>query len=421
MLIKRVFPNFRISEFGKVLVGYASSQFLSKALNMLSGFLVIRMMNPDEIGLYNGVGIYLGYIVIGHFGILNGLGRELPFQMGKGNIDSAKNLASASWVLSLIVSTIASLIFGVIGIINLIKGNYTIGFVYLSYVVTGFFYLLNSQFLPVLYRNNSDFNSLSKQSIKFGISNIVTVFLVYFFGFKGLILRGMLLPVYQYYLLYKNRPINIEWKFGLSDYKTLFKTGFPIFIIGYINSLWTTVLNQVIFVTGGAFYFGIYSLSNLIQGAFGVIPTAFGVITYPRMTIMFAEGKQVSEIIKANIKTLKFQFVFLLTAAIIIAAVLPILIPIILPKYSNGIIAAQWMCFVPVIQSFDSLNNIYNVVKQQKYLLISLLVGALVGIAYTMICIHFKGFYLEVFPQGLMVGVFVQQTLGLIFIRKLFF
>lgn len=409
----------KIGEFGHVIIRYASSQLLSKSMNMLSGFLVIRLLSPGDVGIYNGVGIYLGYLLLGHGGILNGLGREFPFQRGKGNDFLAFRMASSAWVLSITLSAISSIIFLGISIYFFINHNNLVGLVYLSYVITGFFSLLNGQYLPLLYRNNEDFISLSKQNSMFGIANIVSVLFVVFFGFYGLIIRGISLAAYQFYLLFRNKPVKLRWDYYFDDYKKLFKTGFPIYLIGYINSLWATILYNIIFKTGGAIAFGLYSISSIIQGAIGVIPTAFGVITYPRMTTMFAQGSSVEKIIKGNLKVLLFQFGFLLVIAITTVLLLPILIPLILPKYMGGILAAQWMCFVPVAQTFDTLNNIYNVINRQKMLFVSLILGALFGIIYTIIRIRYNGFRLEFFPQGLLIGIIIQQILSLFFILKM--
>ena len=130
---------------------------------------------------------------------------------------------------------------------------------------------------------------------------------------------------------------------------------------------------------GGAVNFGLYALSIIIQGAVGVIPMAFSQVIYPRMSIMLGEGKSVSHILKANIKPLYFQFGLMLTVAGVGAILLLVVIPFILPKYVNGIVAAQWMLFVPAAQSFGALNNIYNVIKKQQWYFFSVVTGAIIG------------------------------------------
>jgi hypothetical protein len=85
----------------------------------------------------------------------------------------------------------------------------------------------------------------------------------------------------------------------------------------------------------------------------------------------------------------------------------------------DGIKAAQWMVFVPVVQSFGALNNIYNVVKKQRWYFFSLITGALVGTAYIMLMYQKNGFELEFFPQGIIMGTAIQQLLSLLFLTRL--
>ncbi len=386
---------------------------------MLGGFLVVRIIDPELYGQFTGIGIYMGYILLSHGGIINGLNRELPYELGRGNDGYAREMASSVYSLSLIISLLAALIYMGLGIRQIILDKFLSGLIFISYAVIGGLYLLSKQFLPTLYRTNDDFDSLSRQNILVGIGNLFTVVLVWGFGIYGLIARGVLLAIYGFILLFKNKPYTLNLSFNLNHFKKLFKTGLPIFIVGQINPLWTTVLNNIIFSVGGALNFGFYALSNIIQSAFGVIPNSFSQVIYPRMAIMLGEGKSVSHILKANIKPLFFLFGAMLSISIVGISILPVIIPVVLPKYIAGIKAAQWMMLVPVVLSFGSLINIYNIVKKQSLYFIALVTGTIIGSFFILVQIRQQGFYLEVFPQGLLIGNGVQQFLGLLFITRL--
>lgn len=399
---------------------FASAQIVSNFLRILSGFLVVRLIEPEVYGQFTGVGVFLGYLVLGQGGIINGLSRELPFELGRKNDEYAKEMASSVFVLSIIISILAAIIFLVFGIIHFIDGNYTTGLVYMAYVLIAGLHLLNKQFLPTLYRTNKDFDSLARQKILSGVGNLITVLFVWFFGFYGLIVRGVLLAIYEFYLLFKNKPYSLNLKYEVKHFRKLFKTGLPIFMVGQVNSLWATFLNTFIFSLGGPLNFGLFALSTIVQNAFGVIPSAFAQVIYPKMSILFGEGKSVSHILKVNVKPLFFQFVIMLGVALIGVFLLPVFIPYLLPKYIDGIVAAQWMLFVPVAQSFGALNSIYNVVKKQTWYFVSLLMGAVIGSLYIFLQLHYRGFSLEVFPQGLVFGTVIQQILSLGFMKIIY-
>lgn len=90
----RMFEKIKIDDFCKVLLRFVSSQVISNFMRLIAGFFVVSMLDPEQYGRFTGVGIYLGYFALGHVGVINGLGRELPYQLGKGTDEYGRQLAS---------------------------------------------------------------------------------------------------------------------------------------------------------------------------------------------------------------------------------------------------------------------------------------------------------------------------------------
>ncbi len=407
-------------DFAKLLARFASSQLISTFLRLISGLLVVKLIDPETYGSFTGVGVYLGFILVGQGGIINGLSRELPYELGRGNSELSNEMASSVYVFSFLLSLIASSIFLFFGVFEILQGNSISAYIYFTYVILAAFHLINVQFLPTLYRTNNDFDSLAKQKIYIGLANLFSVLIIFFYGLYGLLIRAILLAFVEFGLLYLNKPFSLSFRYKIEYIKRLFKTGLPIFLVGMVNLLWITIVKGSIFKLGGPLNYGLYALSIIIENVFGVIPNSFAKVIYPKMAIMLGKGIPIPRIIKFSIKPLVKQFFIMLALATIGVYMLPIIVPIILPEYSEGILAAQWMLFFPVSQSFSSLNSIFNVLKKQKWYMISLLCGVLMGSLYMFLCIYIFGFSLEIFPQGLILGSFIQQSLSLFFIYKLF-
>jgi O-antigen/teichoic acid export membrane protein len=417
--LTRIFKRIHIGDFGKVLIRFASSQVIANFMRLIAGFLIISSLDPEAYGLFTGVGVYLGYFALGHFGIINGLGREFPYQLGKGNEAYGRQLANSTFVITSVIGLLSASVFLGLACYHFIAQNTLLAFTFLTYVIIAGLDLFITQFFPVLYRTSSDFGKLSRQSIIIGFVNLITVTLVIKFGFTGLLIRGIILALTQFYLLFKNKPYSLTLKITKSDMIQLFKIGLPIYMVGQVNPLWSTILHNIIFSFGGAKYFGLYALSNVVLSSMNIIPQAFGQVIYPRMAIMYGKGTSPREIINLNLKPLLFQVFLMLAIAIAGVFILHWIIPTLLPKYIDGIGPAQWIMFVPVVISLGAINNIFNVTKQQKYYFISLISGAIIGTAFIYIRLIGTEFNLLIFPQGLLIGMLIQQISGIFFAYRL--
>tara|TARA_B100001564_G_C20661257_1_gene681641 strand:- start:1685 stop:2953 length:1269 start_codon:yes stop_codon:yes gene_type:complete len=408
------------SDFNNVLNKFASAQVFSNFLRLISGFLVIKFIAPELYGQFIGVNIYVGYLVLLNLGTVNGLGREFPYEFGKNNLKFAKNLSNTVFSFCFVICIFIFLLFSILGLHNLINSDDLVtSLIFLSYSLIGPLTLTNKHFLPVLYKTNNDFDNLSNQNIKLGVINLFTVPLVYFYSIYGLILRACIISTLEFLLLYFNKPYKLKLKFNYSYFKKLIKTGLPIFTLGNINPLWENIVYNFILIVGGPLQYGLFALSSMIMSVFNVIPSSFSQVIYPKMSIMYGQKKKVKEIILFSIKPLFFLTLIIFALTLTLYYLLPVIIPILLPKYIDGISAAQWIIFIPLVLSFNPIHNIYNVIKKQKYMFISYILGAFVGTLFIYYHISIYDFNLIYFSQGLLLGFFFQQLLGFVLLKKI--
>jgi len=386
---------------------------------MVAGFLVVRMIAPEIFGAFSGVSIFLGYVLLGHFGIINGLGRDIPYELGKKNSKLVSQLAGLGLWISYFIGVIAFLVFSVFLLDKIKYGSEQDILIYTTFTAISFFYVLTKAYLPVLFRTNNEFDKLSKIYVTLACINIASVLLVWKFSFYGLCARALLLIIIEFSLLFYFRPIKVKpsWNFCLA--KSELKTGVPIYAVGQIKPLWATVQNNIIFSLGGPLQFGYFAIANIVYGALRVIPTSISQIIYPKMSIQFGEGKSTKAIIRSAIWPTIFQFIIILIVALVTFFVLPIAVPLALPKYLGGVEAAMWSVFIPVITSLGLVNNIYNVVKKQRWYFISIISGTVTGLGYSIFRVLSEGFNLVFFPQGMIIGGLIQIFLSIVFLKKI--
>ncbi|WP_183876025.1 oligosaccharide flippase family protein [Pedobacter sp. AK017] len=407
------------SEFGRVLLGFASSQLIGNLLKMIAGFIIVKLVSPDIYGRFTGHGIFLGYLSLVHFGVLNGLNRELPVEQGRGNSTKVKDLASVSLWLCNVISIPASIVLFVLSIYGFYKADLNASMLNFTYAFAAFFIMYNKFYLPILYRSNRDFSKLTKITLYSSTINIVSVILVFVSAdIKGLCLRLILINIVEFLLLYYFSPLKVKAKWSYIDFIQLIKTGFPIFIVGNIVPLWDTIKNTIIFSLGGAVQFGFFALANVINNAVGIIPDSFSHVMYPKMAIAYGEGKSKLFVLKMNYKPM----ILLLTISVIFSivgfALLPTIVKMFLPKYIPGIDVALWALFVPLVTSFSLINNYFNIYQLQRLYLMGILAGVGAGGLYIFTVNYIYGFNLEMFIQSLIFGMVVQNIICWIFIFK---
>ena len=72
------------------------SNIVGNVLTIVSGLLVAKWLLPEQLGLFNSFTVFASYVVLIQIGIPSGLARELPFHIGKGAMDDAKNYAAVA-------------------------------------------------------------------------------------------------------------------------------------------------------------------------------------------------------------------------------------------------------------------------------------------------------------------------------------
>lgn len=148
---------------------------------------------------------------------------------------------------------------------------------------------------------------------------------------------------------------------------------------------------------------GLYSLALMVGPALGLLPTSVAQIMYPRMAESYGRTGNVREMFNLA----RWPTLLLATAMIPIALVcwhlLPIVTPLLLPRYTEGVRAAQWAIVPGFLLSAVVPFSFFNVVKRQDLYGTAILSGiaAYFGTLYVLVR---HGSYLAAFPQAMTIG-----------------
>ena len=96
--------------FLKTVANFIARNGIGNVLRLVAGFLVVRLVSPEEYGTFTSAGIFMGYLFIAQFGIVDGLSREFPFLTGRGRDELAQQFSHTAFTL---ISILSGLAFGI--------------------------------------------------------------------------------------------------------------------------------------------------------------------------------------------------------------------------------------------------------------------------------------------------------------------
>jgi O-antigen/teichoic acid export membrane protein len=394
------------------------SNVFSNILLIISGVLVAQWVSPKTLGLFNSYTLYSTYILLFHFGIPISLGRELPYEIGKGDLKKAYLYAAVAQYYSIALSTISCLILIFISYFLFIHGSIqnSIGTLVIAILCIDGFY--TTQYLKNTYRGNADFQLLSWVGINTSLISFISIIFVYLFDFYGLVLRSIIVALLGLFLVYRKRPIKMKPIFDKEIFLELLKKGFPMFLVTQVYSLWPIFQKTIILSTGGPLALGLFSLSSIVESGITSLSGAVGSFTYVNMSTEWGQGKNVYQLFRNTIKHVLISAIILFLIIPIAWLVLPILVNKYIPNFIDGIEASRWSLVTGFIALFNVWTNIYNVVGKQKQKLFSFIFGIIAWVTSLLLLYKLYGFRLEIFPQSMAFGYLVILLYNLIFIYK---
>jgi O-antigen/teichoic acid export membrane protein len=365
------------SDLIKLISGFFGANFIVMISSAISGLIVTRLLEPQELGLFLNASIILTFVPFLTFGINNGLNRQLPYLFGQKEIEKALSIANTAFCFSFF-SGLIILILCIALIGNQIYlQNYKMAFAFLSVGITGACLPL-VQMTESTFRTNNDFNKLSKIKFINSIVAIISIPLVYFFDFFGYLGRSSLLSVFYLFNLQFRKTIKTKLIFNKNDLIELFKIGMPIFILGYLHSIYIGLDKVMILNFLSPREMGLYGPALQIGAALGVLPTSIFQILYPRMCRKFGETGRVSSLFNMTFKTLLFLFLGLIPVFGLGWYLVKPFIELVLPKYVEGIPAARWMVITMYFWCLGPAQDVLTTIGKYYPFVIALIVTPII-------------------------------------------
>ncbi len=363
---ERVFVTFTLSVAGV------------NAATLLGNALAFRWIDPVSMGVWHTLLLASSYATVVRGGVINGLGRELPFALGSGDASRAGRIVQTALACNLASSAAVGVAF-LVPLAWVTGESWRMGLAAMTVVSVSNLYLT---YLQATFRSDADFARLARvQQLQAALGFLMPV-AVYLLRFPGLCLHAALQSLMVTGFAHGVRRFRVRPRFEPRVAAELFTTGLPLFVAAYLQVLANGFDRVILLHRGGVATVGYYAPAVAVLGALGVVPGAVAVYVYPRMSYALGQGRSARSLGRMA----------LVAAAASVAAGLPIALvgwiaapPVIehfFPRYVPSIPAVRWSLVAGVLWSLAPAATLLGSLKAWRSLF--LYVGVLLAARWTL-------------------------------------
>lgn len=401
------------------LVGsLAGGNLVSIILNMAGGILLARLVAPSTLGFFNGIGLVLGYAAFLQLGVINGLNRELPFHIGRGDRQRATELAAAAQAWALAVGGTVCLALLVVAGWYLAQGDLWRAAGWLTNALLAVLLFYKTHYLQATYRTASEFARLALVGVVESAAGLALLVLVGWFNFYGMCLRAVAVGAIGAVLLFHWRPVRVGPRWSISHLKHLLRIGAPILGVGQLYAWWFVVNSTLVLRFAGTEGLGLYSVVVMGTAALQLVPSAVSQVIYPRMAEQYGRDESLRGLIRSARKPILLSTVGLVPLVAAAWFLAGPAVRLAIPAYLGAVPALRWALLLPLVSSLSPALNAFNVVRRQDLYVVAMLLGMAAYGGSLMLLIH-GGVDLLSFPQAMLVGQAVFVAVSYLFLAYL--
>lgn len=366
-MLSKVFHLLKLpADLSNLIFTFFSANFIGIIAQTVSGLLVARMILPEEMGLFTTASIALTFIPFVLLGTNNGLNRQLPFLIGQGKLDEVKSLRNTAFSWGICVSFLILIFISGVGFYYQMLGKKELALAFYSISISGSFYPLTT-IIEVTFRTAGDFIRLSKIKLAGSLFAILTVPIVYYFGYNGLLFRSVLIALFTLSVLYIFRTNPFNFQFNKQQFIVLLKVGLPIFFWSYIYLIFVGL--DKVFI---ASYFteremGLFTPAIQTTAGLSILPNSIFQVIYPRLCQRYGETGTIRSLMKLVMVPLKYLAIGLIPVFVLAIFLVGPFVKIVLPNYVDGIATAQWAIVAVYFRCLGGGQDVLTVISKLNY------------------------------------------------------
>jgi len=292
-MIRNVIKKVLSSPSFSSLAAFAGSNILIAIITGVTGLIQARWLSPEIFGEYRKYTILATYLMIGYSFVHDGLIRQYPYLIGKGQIELAHRTAAVAKWWYCFICRLYVILFVFLSVYAAINGDWR-GAAGWGTQIFNVIVLIYGAYQGVMYRTSSDFKRLAANGMISCVVGTVSLLFVRLFGYWGCLLRFCVVSIVSWRMNERYLPVKVKGVFSWRELLSLAKISLRFSIPGYLHSsALIASINSAILLWFGQGILGLFGIAITLQGFALTFTNALNQIFNVKVTSYFGKTEDV--------------------------------------------------------------------------------------------------------------------------------
>jgi O-antigen/teichoic acid export membrane protein len=379
--------NFANMKFVPVnFIKFLSSNIFYQGAIFISDFYILRIIDQEQIGLWQYALLLQSYTLILRLGIINSFNRGYPHYIAEENHGYAKKLNDTTFYHIKLNAFVQFLFFVICGfVVFLFLGNKILGVTFLVMAVYAVFDSLTN-FQEALLRNVGKLRGINIAKLVTAVTALFLIVLPLKLGFFGFLIRVICIVLISFVVMLFFTRLNWKTSFSWEIWRDLFTDGWKFWLWSYAKALLKSIPRAYIVSFGSISILGLYAPVNWLLLSFTLITGSLTAYLYPILTHQVAKGEIY---LSTNIFKINFILVLCLVPFVVLGCfLLPSTINLFLPAYKETIVPMQITLVAGLFEVFSANTTLWASRRQWKKILKNQVFSFMITL-FSFICVYF--------------------------------
>ncbi len=348
-----------VSRASLALAGLILSSGFHYGAAVVAGVISLRWIRPEAMGVWQIVAVAASYVGVIRFGVINGMNRELPFLLGRGDEAEAVLVAeTALWHARLCVVLAASAAV-VVELFGPKSSAWRWSVLGLGITTALGFY---SDYALATCRGSRDFWRVGQAHLVQGAMAFVQPVLAFLWSLPGYAIYSGLNSTVLVSVVHRWRPLRVRPKLNFGTLVMLLRTGLPLWFGNYLLVLTVGLDRWVLLRFADIKAVGMYAPAALVMSGMAAVSGALGTYLYPTLSTMLGRGMTRKRLWAPTLKT---ALLGLAVSVPIVAAAwfaVPALVTLV-PLYAGSVGAVRLAAFAGMFATLSAVTTLFAATK----------------------------------------------------------